>query len=190
MTQLTYPNLPLPLADLHLPPEPGIWPLAWGWWLVIISNVLILSISIYSIWRYRRRHLAQKQALQRLDDCKSIGQLNALLKQAALSYFPREQVASLTGVQWLKFLDSFLKRPLFVPQQELWLTGSFSRATVSAKQLRLSKKIAKKWLLKALPPKQTSLQERALAHTQSLKQKLPPTLRFTTLTKSKEARDV
>ncbi|MGL5335013.1 MAG: DUF4381 domain-containing protein [Enterovibrio sp.] len=190
MTQLTYPNLPLPLADLHLPPEPGIWPLAWGWWLVIISNVLIISISIYSIWRYRQRHRAQKQALQKLDECKSIGQINALLKQAALSYFPRTQVASLTGMQWLRFLDSFLKRPLFSAQQELWLTGSFSRAAVNTKQLRLGKKIAKKWLLKALPPKPTSLQERARAQTQAFKKKLPPTLRFTTLSESKEARDV
>ncbi|MGL5290981.1 MAG: DUF4381 domain-containing protein [Vibrionaceae bacterium] len=190
MTQLTHPNLPLPLADLHLPPEPGIWPLAWGWWLIIISNVLILSISIYSIWRYRKRHCAQKQALQKLGDCKTIGQINALLKQAALSYFPRTQVASLTGMQWLRFLDSFLKRPLFTKQQDLWLTGSFSRTAVSTKQLRVSKKIAKKWLLKALPPKQTSLQERARVHTESFKKKLPPTLRFTSFADSKEARDV
>jgi hypothetical protein len=34
-----------------------------------------------------------------------VGGVSALLKRAALSRFPRAQVAALTGAEWLAFLD-------------------------------------------------------------------------------------
>ena len=44
---------PLPLAPLHLPAEPGLWPVAWGWWailaLVILSIFLLRYLSISAI---------------------------------------------------------------------------------------------------------------------------------------------
>jgi len=105
------PNLPL--RDIHLPNPIGWWPLAPGWWLLLFG-VPALLILLWWLWRLVRRKTVKKLALAELE---SIAQSNAdardkvqdlaiLLRRVSLSLYPREQVASLVGEQWLAFLDS------------------------------------------------------------------------------------
>ena len=45
----------LPLKDIHLPPEIGIWPPAPGWWVLLILVLAVIGLSIW-LWRRYQRH--------------------------------------------------------------------------------------------------------------------------------------
>ncbi|SMY35174.1 DUF4381 domain-containing protein [Photobacterium andalusiense] len=159
MTQPTTPTLPL--ADIHLHSAPSYWPLPWGWWVVIIVTLIVIIATGY---HYRRRcqHFAAKQEaikiLKTLQPDAGLTAINTLLKQAALSYFPRSIVAPLTGIQWLVFLDQHLPTKFqgFVDKQPLWQQGLFSPAPLTAEQFNDCRQQALLWLQHALPAKTNS----------------------------------
>lgn len=105
------------LRDIHLPPEPGVWPPAPGWWLL---GVVVLTGFCWLGWRglqalqryllYRRVAKQLKIICARFEESGSEQQLTAeisrLLRRAALREQPRQNVAGLTGSAWLDFLDS------------------------------------------------------------------------------------
>ena len=97
------------LKDIHTPEPIHNYPVAIGWWIVTIATIVLL------IWLWRKFAKAkklkqqQKLALANLESNDlSIADIQATLKWAALSYFPRQQVASLYGEKWLAFLKSNL----------------------------------------------------------------------------------
>ncbi len=106
---------PLPLRDIHLPPVPDFWPPAPGWWLLAIVGTGLFLYAAWQLWRlYRRRHRRREV----LTSLSAIGQafrpekaawfaaeVSGLLRRVALQRYPRPQVASLTGDDWLRFLD-------------------------------------------------------------------------------------
>ncbi|WP_339669730.1 DUF4381 domain-containing protein [Dasania marina] len=101
------------LRDIHTPPAIDFWPLAPGWWLLIVLSLSVLVILFYSLRRYRRRNAFKRVATQQVqqlsqqhsDDSLYIQQLNRLLKQTALAVNPRQDIAALHGDAWLHFLD-------------------------------------------------------------------------------------
>lgn len=112
---------PLPLRDIHLPEPIGWWPPAPGWWLLAI---LVPALIVGLIWLIRRwrRITPIKLALRELDflqgdaglspDTK-LRRLSILLRQTALSLYPRQSVAGLSGEDWLRWLDETLGEPRF-----------------------------------------------------------------------------
>lgn len=105
----------LSLRDIHLPEPISWWPPAPGWWL-LLAVLLIVAISLMLWWRswHNKRVLRQlQQQMEQLkqshqdthDAAATIKQLSVLLRRACISYFPRQNIASLTGEQWLAFLD-------------------------------------------------------------------------------------
>jgi hypothetical protein len=104
------------LHDLVAPPPVPWWPPAPGWiWVLsaLAAALLIAALRGFIRWqhhRYRREALAeltrQQTAISDPDQrVKAVAALAELLKRTALSAFPREQVAALTGARWLAFLD-------------------------------------------------------------------------------------
>ncbi|MEM1110801.1 MAG: DUF4381 domain-containing protein [Pseudomonadota bacterium] len=77
--------------------------------------------------RYRREALAEVQRLPTdMPEDEVVPALNAILKRAALASFPRPQVASLSGVDWIDFLQTQCDRPLFdAAQAALLAQGSY-----------------------------------------------------------------
>jgi Domain of unknown function (DUF4381) len=56
--------------------------------------------------RYRRAALAELNRIEGESDAANIPlALASLIRRTALTAFPRDKVASLTGVEWLAFLD-------------------------------------------------------------------------------------
>lgn len=114
----------LPLRDLHLPDPVGWWPLAPGWWGVIAILVLVLGYvfrRVYRRWqinaprRYAMRELARYEAdyLVHRDPVALGKQLSELLRRGMLAYAPREEMAGLTGNEWLAWLDRGMPLPYF-----------------------------------------------------------------------------
>jgi hypothetical protein len=114
----------LPLRDLHLPDPIGWWPLAPGWWFVLLSAACLLgylSWRVYKRWQYnapRRfalRELARYEAeyLEHRDPVTLGKQLSELLRRGMLAYAPRGEIAGLAGESWLQWLDSGMPLPYF-----------------------------------------------------------------------------
>jgi hypothetical protein len=102
------------LKTYHLPAPVSWWPPAPGWWLL----ALIASITLFALlWWWRttaRRRAAARLALRELHTLRTrlameppelIPQLSRLLRRFVVARFAREQVAGLTGEDWLAFLD-------------------------------------------------------------------------------------
>ena len=105
----------LQLKDIHLPPPPGVWPLAPMWWILLVFLLLICTWIALRLYRrsrrkkYRNRILAKYRLLEeqliKQADNETIAQINTLLRQLAVNYYPRSETASLTAFDWLNFLD-------------------------------------------------------------------------------------
>lgn len=148
----------LPLADIVLPPPPSQWLFAWGWWILAILLLLVIGILVWRVRHYRLKHKAQKAALALLSQYRTDGTLsdiNTVLRQAALSYFPRERVASLTGHAWLAFLDQQYTTPTkagFINNEAIWLRGLFAMDKLTPEEYQQCYRLAETWLKHALPP--------------------------------------
>jgi GNAT superfamily N-acetyltransferase len=102
----------LDLRDIHLPGAPPAWPPAPGWWLLgalILAAVGVAALRLRALRQAKRR---RERIIAQLDGLRGqgcgpelLGAVSALLKRAALSRFPRTDVAALTGPAWLDFLD-------------------------------------------------------------------------------------
>ena len=114
----------LPLRDLHLPDAIGWWPLAPGWWVVVAILGAVLGyilLRTYRRWqfnaprRYAMRELAYYEAeyLKHRNPVTLGKQLSELLRRGMLAYAPREDVAGLTGGDWIVWLDQGMPLPYF-----------------------------------------------------------------------------
>ncbi|MFQ6004694.1 MAG: DUF4381 domain-containing protein [Woeseia sp.] len=114
----------IPLRDLHLPETIGWWPLAPGWWVLSVLLLIGLLLLARRALRKYRQNGARRSALARLEvlqaeyehnrDVVSLGiRLSELLRRAMLAYAPRDEVAGLTGPDWLKWLDRGLPEAAF-----------------------------------------------------------------------------
>lgn len=144
----------LPLADIHLPEIPGVWPLAWGWWVAILLAVIVITYLVQLLRKRQRYNLARREALHQLARLKSptdFNQVNLLLRQVAMSYHSREYVAGLTGQSWLTFLDQHLepKDQGFIRLSEIWQKGLFSPSPLEKEQFSMCYQQSRKWIRKA-----------------------------------------
>ncbi|WP_087687549.1 DUF4381 domain-containing protein [Pandoraea sp. PE-S2R-1] len=113
------------LADIVTPPAPSWMPQTIGW---PIAAALLLVGTLWFAWRTWRRYRAnryRREALAQLEQwavalrspdpsaagdadtasrARALREIAVLLKRVALSAWPRETVASLTGNAWVAFL--------------------------------------------------------------------------------------
>lgn len=106
----------IPLRDLHLPAGIGWWPPAPGWWILAGLALLATLWVLRYAYAKRRRSAARRLALRELARLRKaydkngnaavLGiRLSLLLRRAMLAYAPRNEVAGLTGDEWLLWLD-------------------------------------------------------------------------------------
>ena len=113
------------LRDIHLPDPVTFWPPAPGWWILLLLLLIGLAFLgrhiIVSLVRRRRlesvmRELDQAYAgftAQSTDDktrnqagLDFLAEVNTLLKRVAQVMYPDSTCSSLTGRDWLRFLDA------------------------------------------------------------------------------------
>ena len=155
------------LSDIHLPANVHGYLIAPGWWLLA---VIVLALIIYGLLKLRQamiKRQAQKMALKQLSTATDISAMVALLKWAALQYFPRPQVAHLTGHAFKSFLIATLpskhqqeftelSAEHFVSVYQSTTVSTTTSTTTSTTANIISAEFsnaAKLWLSHALPPK-------------------------------------
>ena len=109
------------LADIHLPEQVGIWPLAPGWWLVIALLLALAMWGALRLMRHLHRLRLRAEALRELERCHAaltasagsdddrvgyLNAVNAVLRRVALAHYPSSTVAGLTGKDWMEFLHT------------------------------------------------------------------------------------
>ena len=115
---------PDPLSELQpiiLGQAPGLWPLALGWWLVIIAVLLTIFFAVRAFLNYRKFWTVKRQCLTQIKLTTDNHQINRLLKQAALHYYPVTDVARLSGQAWADFLNLSLASSQHTPCNEACL---------------------------------------------------------------------
>ena len=106
----------LPLRDIHLPGPISWWPPAPGWWILVallmLGTMFVVLYTRYQRKRNRIRRVSLKEidAIQEAfqshrDNTRLVRELSVLLRRVCISRYPRVDVASLTGVEWVSFLD-------------------------------------------------------------------------------------
>jgi hypothetical protein len=88
------------------------WPQTTGWWFVAAG---LGGLALYKGWkhlrhwyrnRYRREATARLQSLaEKGDNTDIVSEINRVLKLTALVAYSREQVARLSGDEWVGFLN-------------------------------------------------------------------------------------
>ncbi|MEM9102232.1 MAG: DUF4381 domain-containing protein [Pseudomonadota bacterium] len=123
-------GMPDPLAqlkDIHLPEPIHWWPLAPGWWLVLLVIVVLICFVIYR-WRRHKKvstsivtHLQtdfdriQRIYRQQGNDDVMLKQMLLLMKTVAIHTYGRRKTAALTGTAWSQFLTQEFPQIVLTP---------------------------------------------------------------------------
>ncbi len=98
------------LKDIHVPVEPDMFPLAYGWWVILIlffvvsiTAMLVLYHFYFSPYRLALRELKALRAAQQ-NNVQFAKEVSKLLKRIAILKFGRDAVAGLSGPAWAHFL--------------------------------------------------------------------------------------
>lgn len=110
------------IDEVIVPDAIGWWPSAPGWQVlgVILSLLLVARVARWAkLWwrnRYRREALRQLDEIQKRAGSNRqqvVAVLPHFIKVTALQAYPRRDVAGLSGVDWLAFLDAHYSGPSF-----------------------------------------------------------------------------
>lgn len=103
-------NLVELIDRLAEPPEPAAIPLTPQTTAWTVLAILAALLVLWFAWRAVRRWQANAYRRAALAELRAAGEdpvaIAAILRRAALAAWPREQVASLSGGDWLRFLDA------------------------------------------------------------------------------------
>jgi hypothetical protein len=129
------------LRDIHLPDDPSIWPLAFGWWLLIIIGCILIYIFVKK-WLQLRK---QKQVINLMqielshinnhyknhkNKHQLASEISELLKRFVRHILKDNSAISLTGAVWIDYLnkqagsdhfsqfESELTQAQYLPQSE------------------------------------------------------------------------
>lgn len=140
------------LKDIILPEPIGWWPLASSVWItLLIITVLIIGLVWYFWQRHQQavyRRYAQQKLVQshELDDATFLYQVNALLKQVAITTYGRQTCAGLNQQAWLSFLHqkaSFIEQPDAIKKLESYYQAEFE---LSRDERQAIAEYARRWI--------------------------------------------
>ena len=101
------------LRDVFIPEPPLFWPPASGVWVALGIVVAVLLFVAWRLRATRKRDAYRKAGLLLLQSAVTAHDVAVIVKRVALAVFPREQVASLYGDDWVAFLHDSCPRSHF-----------------------------------------------------------------------------
>lgn len=126
------------LRDIHLPDAISWWPPAIGWWILL---ALIIAAFIFIPKLYRRitymplnkvaditfQELVSKHK-ETNDDSIFVIKTSQFLRQTAMSYCGREDIAQLTGEKWIQALNDVTEQEHFTDDvKQCLLNGPYQK---------------------------------------------------------------
>ncbi|WP_428356972.1 DUF4381 domain-containing protein [Methyloprofundus sp.] len=151
----------LPLRDIHLPQAISWWPPAIGWWILAVLIPLVIYLC-YRVYKHITRKTALKSAknhLKLLRENQSLSKqeklvaLSSLMRRTAISLYPRTAVASLSGENWLNFLDNSIQNRGFNSDTGWLLTDALYSQNADTQYLAPLINLCETWLNAQKEPK-------------------------------------
>lgn len=114
----------LNLIDIIEPEAISNWPLAWGWWVLIIASIVCLILLTYVGITLFQQHKIRSLALQLLDQAKHdyaqsgdynnyCRDVNKTLKRYWSYYRPGSDINALSGKRWVEQLNMQCSKAIF-----------------------------------------------------------------------------
>lgn len=143
------------LSDIHLPEQINNYPIAAGWWVLYLVLFTVMIITVLKIIKIQRRKRAQKRAINHMIQSQTPSDILTILKWVVMEYYPRAQVASLSGTNLQKFLIAQLKEKhqSKFQQSSEGLFNAVYQKTLNEQETQQLKESALYWMNAALPPK-------------------------------------
>ena len=156
----------LALKDIHLPEVILWWPVAPGWWMLLILVILFIFYAP-RLLHWLRSKPVKKLALRELariradmglvdlnndlDQQRISREISVLLRRTVISYCGRSVGASITGKRWVEQLKQLSSDECFTAEQNEWLSiGQYQSSAACDLQAML--RSCENWL-NALPRK-------------------------------------
>lgn len=144
-------NLP-ELRDIHLPSEEiSIFPLAYGWWMVLA--IVILLIAIYMQVKQIRRLSAKLYAkyllknIEKDDSLAAAIKISEILRRICIIKYP--QAVALTDAAWIDFLNSKVKNKIKGKTAEILKNAPYmpvEKQTVYANEIKKIRQFCYDWV--------------------------------------------
>ncbi|ARU56584.1 hypothetical protein OLMES_2531 [Oleiphilus messinensis] len=127
---MTPEELTTQLRDIHLPEAVSWWPLAPGWYILIVGILTLIALVLFAMFRFRKNRW-RRQALQELErlylnheqnegvdnsDSDFAASLNALLKRVVRLRYPETRCNPLSGETWVETLHQLRLQNLRLPK--------------------------------------------------------------------------
>jgi len=152
------------LIEITPPQSVSYRPETVGWFVLLGLLLLCLGWIIYQRWRRQKANQYRRWALEKLDNInrtiqqnlgkeKPLREIPILVKRTALHAYPREEIASLSGEAWLRFLDAsyngtgFTDGPGQILAQTAYLPSNELEAC-NKEDISLLLKLVRKWIKK------------------------------------------
>ncbi|ASG68697.1 membrane protein [Francisella halioticida] len=154
-------NLLAQLKDIYLPDRISqLWPLAYGWWIVlgIIVLIIILAMIILRIKKKKKQYKNSiidefRQEVENVykdDPMHVLESISVYLKRVAMQKFPNEQIKTLYGEKWLEFLDSKIDDESFETTKARLLENTYKRVELDRLTFDEIMVVAEKWLRRVI----------------------------------------
>ena len=151
----------LPLRDIHLPEAISWWPPAIGWWVlaVLMPLCLFLMFKLYqrltrkTALKAAKKHFKSLRQNEQLTKQEQLVALSSLMRRTAVSLYPRSDVASLTGEDWLNFLDKSIANRGFNSDTGWLLTDALYSQNIDTQYLGPLYNLCETWLNSQQEPK-------------------------------------
>jgi len=150
------------LRDIHMPESISWWPPAPGWWMLL--GIMLLAVAgFWLLRRFRQRNAWRREALAQLtvlhnqlrsEECQPqqvVSELSVLLRRVAVSLFPREESASLSGEEWLAFLERQCRQGTSFQTEtgRLLIVAPYAHAiTISSEEMSCLLELCRNWITK------------------------------------------
>ena len=127
------PNDPLAeLYDIEGIDAISVWPLAIGWWLVLVAIVLLIAGALIIYWRKqvfaRSWHNSALQALSKIEgdiaNREIVFALSPLIRRIAIHRYSRKVCAGLAGKDWLRWLKKHDPQQFDWEEKAPWLANA------------------------------------------------------------------
>ncbi len=122
-----------------------------GWYFTgILLIIVIIVLSIRWLIAYRK-NAYRREAIVILETYdnkpEELAQILTTLKIVAIATFGREKVASLSGADWFKFLNSSSKKASFTEVEKQVLHANYNDEVIDGDIFQKLLSISKKWIL-------------------------------------------
>lgn len=134
------------LHDFYQPAPPSWHPQTLGAYVTLcILAILLIALAAF-LWHRWKRNSYRREALRDLSQT-DVRHISELLKRTALSAWPREQVAALTGSEWLTFLNTSAEQaPFNSTVADEFETMAFSSSKPSREDEKTIRSAASVWI--------------------------------------------